>query len=1538
MLKQKIVLFLLFVCAIQQLLSQTASQTSGCAPLQVNFTAAPGATSANWNFGNGTSAMLNPSNVFNSPGTYNVSYSGVGGNPTSGVIVITVAANTVNPAFSFTIPPIHCAPMQVSFSGTGGSPGSIFQWAFGDGGLGSGNSLNYLFTLGGVFNVTLAVTDPAGCTGTVTNGPIIVSNLPVPNIGVPGGLNSCQAPFTPVFSGSLSTSGSPLGGGLTYNWNFGNSQTSTQMDPGPITYGAQGYYNVSLSVTDNNNCSNVATAVVSVVQPTLSVTVPGTVCVAGQDAAGATSLVVAPTVQSSQPFTTWQMGDGNTIIIPPPPAQGVPGQTYFVSYPNYTSAGLKTLTITASIGNCVATVTKSIFVTEVTPQFTWTAPSFTCMPSMIASWINLSTVNSSVSMIYQWNVNAWNSSPITSTLTNPTMTLTEASLNPYAWYGMYIVHPVLSVTSTAGPGMRACKANITHVTDTMWRPTAIFNKTKREGCEPLTVVFRDTSDVPNLPPYVNYPMTTYTWNSGTSPATIITGAVPPPVQTPTFTYLSPGTYTPFFAFTTVSGCSAVSFVDTIIVVSQPTVGISFPSNLNTCVGVPIQFSLTASPSSSLIQHWHLQSDEGYFSGCVSDSMPTWPFMHPGVHGFTVSAYQHSCKSVYSPTQTITVKGPVVGGKFITNCSSRKSVDFSVSLEEVQTATLNFGDGNFVTIPGNPTGVVNDIKTHVYALTGDYTATLTGVNPGTGCASSTHTMLVRVRDINASFVVTNTAVCRGQGTAFDASLSVDVYTTNIRGYAWKVDNYPTQQTSFTNYTTTVASMVSGTHTVTLWVKDLNSCTSTMTKTFVVGSPVASFTFVNPSCLSNMPLQLVNTTTMSPVPAYSFTWNFGTTPPAILITNTVSAWPVFSYLVPNPPTQTYEITLIAVGVYTTCPDTVKKTVTIISPPDAYLYPYELYPCINSPALFNPPSPGVTYTVDFGDGSPAAVASTSTIAHTYTSTGYFSPVLTTGYGGCQSFSPPNPVVVQPIPVTDFTMYPTGNPAASGTIFCAPVSITFSSTSMPNGPAYNWNLGTGSPVTSSPTVGTIFTAAGIYTVTLRSYSVNPSCASSITRTLAVLAPTANIAINKPKFCLGETIRVHMLDTNNVLGWNWYFGDGANTGTVLANSMPTQTLSYPYQYFPPPFGIAVINLVYFSSGYLCPSTATLGIQVTKVSADFNRNMELAAGDSVHCLNIIDQFINKSKLNNSTFVPTLMYSWDFGNGTVSTATNPTYIYPVPGIYSVTLTVTEPLVNCKNVSVKNMTINPIPDVSIFITDSVCKGSNLILNSVSSGSIAEYKWSPVAGLSNPNSATTSVIADQSVSFSLTVTNIFGCRNKSSAEYVYVQQPAPSYNWDTTVIIGQPINLNSNLGTNYTYTWSPLIDLSCANCFNPFSTTTVNTTYSLEVEDNMQCFRVINTYTIFIDPQTSVDVPTAFTPNGDGVNDVIYVDGWGIKKLNYFRIFNRWGQLLFESNDIKIGWDGNYNGVPQNMETYVYQVSAETYIPEKSLQKASSFRLIR
>lgn len=202
-----------------------------------------------------------------------------------------------------------------------------------------------------------------------------------------------------------------------------------------------------------------------------------------------------------------------------------------------------------------------------------------------------------------------------------------------------------------------------------------------------------------------------------------------------------------------------------------------------------------------------------------------------------------------------------------------------------------------------------------------------------------------------------------------------------------------------------------------------------------------------------------------------------------------------------------------------------------------------------------------------------------------------------------------------------------------------------------------------------------------------------------------------------------------------------------------------------------------------------------------------------------------------------------------------------------------------------------------------------------------------------------ASVSTIYSLQVTDENTCVSPLVTDGIYVQQPAKEVHWDTTVIIGELVPFNAYAGSNFTYTWTPVIrGLNCTNCFNPISTVTSGITYTVLIEDKpLGCFITENTFRIIVDPKTSLDVPTAFTPNGDGTNDIIYADGWGIRKLNYFKIFNRWGQLLFQTNNILEGWDGRFNGVMQNMETYVYQVSAETYTDE-TLTKSGTFKLIR
>lgn len=1529
-------IFVLLICFIRVNGQIVATPSTGCVPLTVNFTSPAGATGILWNFGNSiTSNIANPSNNYTSAGSYTVSLTCNLGTFTT--VVVVHPKPTAN--FTFTQPSSGCAVKTVSFTdqstASAGSSITGWQWTFGDGGSSSASgNTTYGYTVPGSFSVTLKVTDNNNCDNTITKGTIHVSAQPTLIIGNTG-LTACQAPFTTTFTGSNCASGSPLGGGLTYNWSLGNGQTSTQQNPGAATYTAQGNFPVVLTVTDNNNCSKTGTVNVVVNQPSINVTVPSTVCL------GAPYQL---TVNSSPSAFTIDYGDNTgPYFYPSSTATTIlnPSTTTLAATHNYAAPGTYTATYSTGSAPCIATITRTIHVQQVIANFTHTPLSFSCGPTFTLGYINQSSSNATT---FTWVAVAWTPTPAVNPINNytivnsvpnanPVFTVSQNNTNPYVVYNTYTVQVLLTAQSAAG-----CVSTQTmNVYDSIKRPTAWFNKSRKEGCAPLTVRFSDSSFTNPL-----NPITSYTWNNGANPATIVTGNVPPPIVSPTFTYSSPGTYTPFLIVGTQNGCTDISFIDTVKVVNTPT--ISFTVNSGTlCWNQPVQITNTSPPTVPPIQHWHVQSDQSYFSHCINDPNPSGLFTHFGPHTFTMSGYLHSCKGTATSTQSVYIKGPIVQGRFETNCNptTRKSINFYSNLQDAQFATLNYGDGTPVfTITGTPNAVVNHSITHVYLASGNYTATLTGFNAANGCPAYTYTMLVTVRDIDAKFTLPVNG-CKNQGVLYDATTSIDVHSGCGRGYLWYFDNNPPEEVSTPTFT--YALSTPGTHTVTLLVRDINTCTDTARKTINISDIAPNFTFAaNPLCYNVGTVQLVNNTSNTPFPVTNTSWYFWNTAisNSFTINGPAPIFTVSSIAVP-PPGYTFTVTLTATNSIG-CIDSIRKTIQVNNP-SAYLFPNISNICTGTSVNFTAPPGYPTYTYTFGDpGSSPLATSTSTATHTYNTHGNFTAsVVIQDAGGCTASSS-FPISVQAYPTASFAINAAGS--VNGNNICSGSPVTFSSTSIITPTTtpvnYNWDIGSGSAVINSSVVVNTYTANQNTTVPV-SLTVTTSygCASVYSNNFNIYFAKADLNVDKTTICYGESIKVNLKDTVSLHAWVWGWGDGTPTNTVFAGpSNPSFTI---HAYAPPQQTTAVqtttLSLIYYSSQLACRYSVEVPITIKRVLADFKRNNEAIKVDSVHCLGVSDIF-NNTTPGSSGFT----FNWNFGNGSTATGPNPSYTYPNPGVYTVSMTVNDPVVGCTGFAVKNMTINPIPGVGINAPDSVCKDKSFNLNAIASGTspIVSYQWTPTIGLSNPTGAATSATAASNAQYTVMVTDANGCKNSTNTA-IFIQQPPIPLQWDTTIIIGQTAPINGSAGSNMSYTWTPPTGLNCINCVNPISSTTVNTTYSVIVADNLGCFTRINTYTVNVDPKATVDVPTAFTPNGDGKNDIIYVDGWGIRKLIYFRIYNRWGQLLFETNDIKVGWDGTFKGVPQNMETYVYQMMVDAYIGDndgKGFQKTGTFKLIR
>lgn len=222
--------------------------------------------------------------------------------------------------------------------------------------------------------------------------------------------------------------------------------------------------------------------------------------------------------------------------------------------------------------------------------------------------------------------------------------------------------------------------------------------------------------------------------------------------------------------------------------------------------------------------------------------------------------------------------------------------------------------------------------------------------------------------------------------------------------------------------------------------------------------------------------------------------------------------------------------------------------------------------------------------------------------------------------------------------------------------------------------------------------------------------------------------------------------------------------------------------------------------------------------------------------------------------------------------------------------------------------------------ICFNSSGILQGSAtntSGSVS-YLWSPSSELLSPNSATTVVtpVGIRPHTYTLQVTDNYGCNFKTIDKVTVVMNgPVPAFaGHDTIASIGVPHQLMGSGGIQYL--WSPAYPLNNPSIIDPVAILQNDTRFDLIVKDTLGC---IGTSSVLVKVYkgTKYYVPNAFTPNGDGLNDIFKAIAPGIQRTNYFRIYNRWGQLMFQTQDVRLGWDGNYLGVPQPAAVYVWVI---------------------
>ncbi len=1161
-----------------------------------------------------------------------------------------------------------CRLQQVQFTDLSTGNVTSRSWQFPGGSPSASTQQNPVVTwsTAGTYNVVLTVSGPGG-TASVTK-PVLIKPTPT-------------ADFTFTFSGLTYNFTSTSQNGTSFTWDFGDGSTSFEENP-THTYAESGIYSVVLTV--ENDCGTATKTVFINTIPTAEFTADPT--------SGCAPLVVQFTNLSSSNTTSfiWQFPGGS----PASSNQKNPIVSYQIS-------GTYTVTLTAinSTGTNQTTKTSYITVQNIpSSNFNFTVDTLKVTFTNTSQGANT----------FLWNFGDGN----TSTQQNPVHT--------YAQSGTYTV----TLTASNNCGTTTSTKTVTVV----GAPLASFTATPTSGCAPLEVQFTSTSlgnptsfywEFPGGTPSTSTaqnPTVTYDTPGNYAVTLVVTNALgsdtltlnnfisvtPPPEagftsttsgfnatfsntstnateynwdfgdgntsteETPEHTYAEDGTYT--VTLIAIGPCGADTLAQTVTIVTPPTAGFT-AAPTSGCGPLEVQFTSTSS-ANAVEFYWE-------FPGGTPDTStlqnPVVTYSAPGTYSVTLVVSNAAGSDTLVLNNLITVAPPPAAG--FTVSVSGANASFTNTSANATTYSWDFGDGN--------TSTAQDPQ-HTYANDGTYTVTLTATG---SCGTSTTTQTVTIATPpTAGFTATPTADCGPLTVQFTSTSS-----SNATSFQWFFPGGTPSSSTAQNPTVTYSS--SGTYSVTLIVSNpqgsdtltqsnyiqvfvdasasftadvsgatatfentstsantylwdfgdgntsteenpqhtyaedgtytvtliaANSCgADTFTQTItIVTPPTAGFTAGPTSGCAPLTVQFTSTSSAN---AVEFFWEFpGGTPPSSTEQN-----PVVTYDTPG----TYSVTLTVSNAAGSSTATETNFVVVAGLPTAAFGAN----VSGATASFTNQSDGATtYAWDFGDGNTSAEPSPE---HTYAASGTYTVVLT-AINDCGTSTATQTVTVLLPPTAAFS--------ASATEGCAPLTVTFTNQSSPDATEFEWTFEGGTPATSTeanPTV--VFETPGVYMVTL--VASNPAGSSTSTMTIAVQGPPA-------ASFTAQTAGLSVVLTNtsqNATAFRWDFGDG-NTST---EANPTHTYALP--------GAYVITLRAEND---C-GTTEVSLQVEILGSAPIAAFKPSATQG--CLPLVVQFTDLSAGQ------PIAWNWSFPGGMPSSSTeqNPTVTYSAPGVYSVTLIVT-----------------------------------------------------------------------------------------------------------------------------------------------------------------------------------------------------------------------------------------------------------------------------
>lgn len=439
-------------------------------------------------------------------------------------------------------------------------------------------------------------------------------------------------------------------------------------------------------------------------------------------------------------------------------------------------------------------------------------------------------------------------------------------------------------------------------------------------------------------------------------------------------------------------------------------------------------------------------------------------------------------------------------------------------------------------------------------------------------------------------------------------------------------------------------------------------------------------------------------------------------------------------------------------------------------------------------------------------------------------------------------------------------------------------------------WNFGDNSSTLDTASAkDTAWTYTNSGTVQVKLYVKNSfGCADSVTKTLTILdKPILSLAFKDTLICSIDTLRLSANIGSGII--NWTPTAGPNENRILFKNTASPLV------FPRDTTRYLIRVE--DNGCISQDTVTVNVlQFIDVDAGM---------DTTICQT--DQIVL------SPISYALSYLWTASTGEVVDPVKNPLVQPVS---TTKYLVTANLGKCQDRDSVVIKVVPYPQVNIGQDTTICFGSRIKLSALVVGSV--FTWSPTISLLNERTLTPLAGPSDTTQYILLVSDTLGCP-KTVIDTVQINVLPPidaDAGKDTTLAPGQAHQLQASGGTQYF--WTPATGLSNVNIPNPIVTldnSVDSVIYRVYVADG-PCVRSDLVTIRISNLGPDIIVPSGFTPNGDGKNDLARPITPGIAQLKYFIIFNRLGETIYTTSVIGEGWDGTYKGQNQAPGTYIYQ----------------------